>query len=153
MSNDFVSNEVKKIVGNKDFQYPLNLAMASTWVFANFKGINLKIYDVQESSTLSDFFIIGTVANVTQARSVAETIERQLRKAGQKSTRVEGLDDAEWILLDACDIIVHIFLENIREIYDLDSLWAKYPQVKIPQEYYFPRDENKEQNLDDRGYF
>jgi ribosome-associated protein len=154
MSNEFISQEVTKIVKDEQLAYPLNYAFAVSWMIAHFKGMNLKIYNVTETSSLGDYFIIGSVENPTQAKSLAETLERQLKKAGLKGVSIEGKDDAEWILVDAGDIIIHIFQENIREIYDLDALWLAHPQIKVPEEYYYPEPETSStESNNDRGYF
>jgi ribosome-associated protein len=137
MKNEYVDKEVEKIVEDPAFAYPKNMAMASAWVLGNLKGVNLKILDVKESSSLCDYFVLASANNHVQANTMADEIMHQLKKHGCKIISAEGLQNTDWILLDAGDILVHIFLEHARDVYDLDTLWIKAPSVEIPQSYYF----------------
>ena len=138
MPDKYVTQEVKKIYDDKSLEFPKNMALASAWILGNKKGINLKILDVKGKSSLSDYFVLASAQNIIQARAMAEEILGQLRKHGAKSISIEGLESqADWILLDLGDILVHIFLDTSREVYDLDSLWSEADQVEIPQSYYF----------------
>ncbi len=135
--NPFIEKEIAKIIEENKADFPKNIALACSWIVANFKGINIKIFDVQGSSSLCDYNIIASAQNSTQSRSIVEMLDAALRNNGQEIISVEGLNDAEWILLDAGDVIVHLFLDTSRDIFDLDTLWKNYPQVQIPEEYYF----------------
>lgn len=136
MANAFIQKEVTKIIEDKKYEFPLNLAMASAWILANFKGINLKIFETK-GSALCDYNVIASAQNTTQARSMIDEIQYALKQTGVTTYSLEGTTEAEWILLDMGDIIVHVFQENSRDIFDLDLLWKDYNQVQIPQEFYF----------------
>lgn len=136
MANAFIQKEVTKIIEDKNYEFPLNLAMASAWVIANFKGINLKIFE-SKGSALCDYNVIASAQNTTQARAMIDEIQSALRQTGITTYSLEGANEAEWILLDLGDIIVHVFQENSRDIFDLDLLWKDFEQVQIPQEFYF----------------
>jgi ribosome-associated protein len=135
-ANPFVKKEIDKLF-NENTESPKNYALACAWIIANFKGVNLKIFDVNESSSLCDYNIIASAQNPTQARTMIEEIQNNLKRHGASVLSVEGLQDGEWILCDLGDVIVHIFQEVARDIFDLDDLWSNYPQIQIPQEYYF----------------
>jgi ribosome-associated protein len=135
--NEFILTEVSKIVSNKEFEFPLNHAMASAWIISNFKGENLKIFDMRGTSSLCDFAILGTAQNTTQARAMADEISAQLKHQDGHILSFEGYESADWILIDTGDVIVHIFNGPAREVYDLDSVFQKKPQIKIPEEFYF----------------
>ena len=137
MANQYVEKEVKKIISDLNGEYPKNFALAAAWILANFKGVNIKIFDVNESSSLCDYNIIASMQNTTQARAAIEELSGNFRKNDANIISVEGLSDAEWILIDAGDVIVHLFQETARDIFDLDHLWGEFPQVEIPQDYYF----------------
>lgn len=137
MSNPYIEKQITKIINEDGIEFPKNIALASAWIIANFKGVNIKIFDVQGSSSLCDYNIIASAQNVTQARSMVDELSPNLKKNGQEILSVEGLTDAEWILVDAGDVIIHLFQETARDIFDLDTLWQGYPQVQIPEEYYF----------------
>jgi ribosome-associated protein len=137
MANPFVEKEVKKIIQDQNIEYPKNMALASAWVIANYKGMNIKIYDVQESSSLCDYNIIASAQNTTQAKTMIDEIQYNLKRNGCEMVSLEGVTDGDWILLDMGDIIIHVFQEYSRDIFDLDRLWSEFDQVVIPQDYYF----------------
>ncbi|MGB0453699.1 MAG: ribosome silencing factor [Bacteriovoracaceae bacterium] len=153
--SDFVSTEVKKIIEDASFEKPLNYAMASAWICGNLKGVNLKVLDVSHLSSLSDYFVFASATNSTQANAMIETIQRQLKKHGLKVLSKEGDAESDWTLLDMGDVIVHIFLDVSRQIYDLDSLWVKAKNIEIPNDYYFsePESAGDTKNKDDIDYF
>jgi ribosome-associated protein len=152
--NEYVQNEVNKIISNNSFEFPLNHAMASAWVMANYKGDNLKIFDLKKSSALCDYSIIATAQNTTQARAMVDEISMNLKNHGASIVSYEGYESADWILLDTGDIIVHIFNGPARDVYDLDLILAKNPQVKIPEEYYFGKPTTvSSEKADLKGYF
>ncbi len=152
--NEFIQSEVKNIISNTGFEFPLNHAMACAWVLANFKGDNLKVFDLRKSSSLCDFAIIATAQNSTQARAMVDEISANLKNQGASILSYEGYESADWILLDTGDIMVHVFNGPARDVYDLDLVLAKNPQVKIPDEFYFgkPQVVSKEK-ADLKGFF
>lgn len=153
MSNEYINAEVDKIVSDKSFPYPQNMAMAAAWIMGNFKGLNLKVLDTTKRSSLADFFIMGSASNMTQAKSISQEICNQLRRHDVKLLSKEGHGDAEWILIDLGDIIVHLFLDNTRTNYNLDELWQDAPQVKIPNEYYFEEPAESDDESGGRSFF
>ncbi|PIK13901.1 ribosome silencing factor [Halobacteriovorax sp. JY17] len=155
MSTDFITKEVQKIVKEQKLEYPLNIAMATAWILGNFKGINLKILDVAKSSSLTDFFVLGSATNPTMAQSMADEITRQLKGHGYEVISREGSKKGDdWILLDFGDIIVHVFLDVSRSVYDLDNLWENATEVEIPNSYYFSSDdEEKSEDATGKSYF
>ncbi len=152
--SEYIKKEVSKILSDKKLEFPLNLAMASAWIAGNFKGTELKIFDVRGKSTLCDFFVLSSANNPTQLNSMANEIVGQFKQNNVKILSTEGMD-ANWVLLDFGDIIVHLFLEEARFQYNLDELWKAAPQVKIPQSYYFsePQIQSKKKSDEDENYF
>ncbi|HLE12613.1 MAG: ribosome silencing factor [Bdellovibrionales bacterium RIFOXYD12_FULL_39_22] len=136
MSKEYVDQEIEKIIKDKGLKYPLNLAMAATWVAGNHKGTNLKILELKKVCSLTDFFVIASASNLIQAQAIAEEIYFQAKKYDYTCKSREGLQNSDWILLDFGDIIVHIFLEASRDFYDLDRLWGAAASLPIPQHYY-----------------
>jgi ribosome-associated protein len=152
MSNEHIDKNVNEIFNNKEFNFPLNSAMAAAWILGNLKGINLKIYDVRKISSLGDYYVMGSATNIRQAHAMAEMIGAQLKKHNMKIISTEGKADSDWILLDLGDILVHIFLEVSRGNYNLESLWDEAIPVEIPSSYYFSGDDT-ESNDDEKNYF
>lgn len=152
--NEYISTEVDKVIKNSAYEFPLNHAMASAWIVANFKGENLKIFDLRKSSALCDYSIIATAQNATQARALVDEISNNLRNVGANIVSYEGYESADWILLDTGDIIVHIFNGPARDVYDLDMIFARAPQVKIPEDFYFGKPTQvSTEKADLKGYF
>lgn len=137
--NEYIQNEVNKVITNTSFEFPLNHAMASAWILANFKGDNLKIFDMRKSTSLCDYAIIATSQNVTQARAMIDEVSNNLKNQGATILSYEGYESADWILLDTGDIMVHVFNGPARDVYDLDMIYGRNPQVKIPEEFYFAK--------------
>ncbi|MBP9681448.1 MAG: ribosome silencing factor [Bacteriovorax sp.] len=157
MSREYVIKEVQAIYNDKSFEAPLNIAMASAWIMGNFKGINLKVLDLRNKSSIADFFVIGSAGNPTQAAAMAEEISFQMRNLGIEALSREGLKHStDWILLDYGDVIIHVFHEPSRNVYDLDMLYKNALSIEIPESYYFstPESERKGSGNDDgRNYF
>lgn len=152
--NEYINSEVNKVISNSAYEFPLNHAMASAWIVANFKGENLKIFDLRKSSALCDYSILATAQNATQARALVDEISNNLKTFGANIVSYEGYEGADWILLDTGDIIVHIFNGPARDVYDLDMIFARAPQVKIPEEFYFGKPTAvSTEKADLKGYF
>tara|TARA_B100001971_G_C18267904_1_gene595857 strand:+ start:8015 stop:8473 length:459 start_codon:yes stop_codon:yes gene_type:complete len=152
MANDFVKKEVSKIFkSEKDLSKAQ--ALASAWIIANYKGINIKAFDVHATSSLCDFNLIATAINTTQAKTMADEIQYNIKQNGGSVLSVEGLSDCEWVLIDTGDVIVHIFQEISRDVFDLDSLWKEFDQLEIPSEYYFSHPEMGDSDESTQNYF
>ena len=77
-----------------------------------------------------DAFVITSAPNTRHVRTLVEEIERRLKEThGVAPVRTEGLADATWVLMDYGDFIVHVFLQEMREYYDLEHLWSGAPRV------------------------
>ena len=77
-----------------------------------------------------DAFVITSAANTRHVRTLVEEVERRVKEAhGVSPVRVEGLADATWVLMDYGDFIVHVFLQETRDYYDLEHLWSGAPRV------------------------
>ncbi len=156
MSREYVTKEVEAIYKDKSFPEPLNMAMAAAWIMGNFKGLNLKVLDLNHSSSIADFFVIGSAGNPTQASAMAEEISLQMRNLGIEALSREGLkQNTDWILLDYGDVIVHVFHEPARTVYDLDQLYKNAVNIDIPESYYFstPESARRGGGDDGRNYF
>lgn len=154
----YIEKEIDKIMGDPKFEFPQNLAMSAAWILGNFKGLNLKVYDVRGKSALADFYVIASATNSTQANAMADTINTQIKRHGFNPISREGINgEAEWTLLDFGDIIVHILLDNSRDFYNFDEMWTDGKLVEIPNEYYFSDDTPEpivfEEKDDDEDFF
>ncbi|HUP71222.1 MAG TPA: ribosome silencing factor [Acidimicrobiales bacterium] len=97
---------------------------------ASKKGEDVVVLEVGHIVAITDAFVITHGANTRQVRTIAEEVEEQVAGAGgPRPLRVEGLDDARWVLLDYGDFVVHVFLDEVRRFYDLERLWSDAPRV------------------------
>ncbi|HMF75103.1 MAG TPA: ribosome silencing factor [Bryobacteraceae bacterium] len=87
------------------------------------KAFQIKVLDLREVTTFTDYFVICSVSNPRQGQAVCEEIEKGLKEMGDPPVSIEGFDKAEWILMDFGDLLVHIFSESARSFYDLERLW------------------------------
>lgn len=89
------------------------------------------VIELKSLTTLTDFFLIVTANSDVHGRTIADEIRKKLKEQGITPLNVEGYDNANWILMDYGDVIVHIFKPEIRELYNLESLWMDAPRVKV----------------------
>ncbi len=88
-------------------------------------GEDTLLLDVSDILAITDAFVITSGFNTRQVRTMAEEIEARVKEAGGTAPlRMEGLDDARWVLMDFGDFVVHIFLDEARRYYQLERLWA-----------------------------
>ena len=95
---------------------------------------DVEIIDISNIATDMDAFIIGTASSDRNAKSVADFIEEKAEEQGFALLGREGRDAGRWILLDFVDIVVHIFLKEEREMYNLEKLWADGKFLRKPVE-------------------
>jgi len=89
------------------------------------------VLDVRESTSFTDHFVICSGANGRQIQAITNEVEQQLKKLGEYPTSVEGYANAEWVLIDYGDFVVHVFSEKARLYYDLERLWRDGKRVRI----------------------
>lgn len=98
------------------------------------KGQNVNLLDLRDiENTVCDYFIICNGTSNTHVNSIVGSIRKIVSKAiGDKPWHVEGEDNAEWILMDYVNVVVHVFQKQIREYYDIEGLWgdAKVTEVE-----------------------
>jgi ribosome-associated protein len=87
------------------------------------KAIDIRILDLRQITSFTDYFVICSVTNPRQGQAVCDEVEKQLKETGERPVSIEGYDQADWILMDYGDFLVHIFSENARKYYDLERLW------------------------------
>lgn len=88
------------------------------------KGEDLVILEMDRNAgAFTDYFVLCTGTNPRQVQAISDEIERELAQAGVRPNSLEGYNQAEWVLLDYVDFVVHIFSERARKFYDLERLW------------------------------
>jgi ribosome-associated protein len=88
------------------------------------KAEDLAILEMDRNSgAFTDYFVVCTGTNPRQIQAISDEVERRLVQAGVRPNSVEGYNQAEWVLLDYIDFVVHIFSARARQFYDLERLW------------------------------
>ncbi len=87
------------------------------------KAEDIRIIDISEISTIADYFIIADGSNKSQIQAMADNVSEILGRAGVTVRQIEGYQNANWILMDFQDIIIHIFDRENRLFYDLERIW------------------------------
>ena len=80
--------------------------------------------DLRDRSSLADTMVVTSGRSNRHVGSVADRVLENLREAGLKNLRVEGMPHCDWVLIDAGDVIVHVFRPEVREFYNLEKMWA-----------------------------
>ena len=100
----------------------------------DFKALDLVVLDVTGLCSFSDFFVICSGKSSRQVQGIAENIQESLRKEGIRPLGIEGHREGQWVLMDYGDVIVHVFYEPVRLLYDLESLWSEARRVRCDRE-------------------
>ena len=88
------------------------------------KAEELSILEMEKGSgAFTDYFVLCNGTNPRQIQAIADEVELRLKGAGLRPTHVEGYNQAEWVLIDYVDFVVHVFSEKARKFYDLERLW------------------------------
>ena len=95
------------------------------------KASDLSVIRIDDISTLADYFVIASASSSTQLKALADEVEYELEQQGVNCHHREGMESAEWILLDYGTIIVHIFTQDNRDYYNLERLWADASVVDL----------------------
>lgn len=80
--------------------------------------------------SITEYFVITSAGNARLVKAIVEEVERVVKERHRLSPlRVEGLSDAQWVLMDYGDFVVHVFLDEVRRYYDLERLWSDVPKI------------------------
>ena len=110
---------------------PLEISKHAAEALAEKKGKELKILQVENLTTLANYFVICTATSSTHIKTLSDEIEEKLEALGEPVRRKEGLRSGGWVLLDYGCVVVHIFLEEIREFYNLERLWGDGQEIAL----------------------
>ena len=91
------------------------------------KGNEIKAIDVREISSFTDMMLIASGTSTRHVKALADKVVEACKRAGVRPLGVEGERDAEWVLIDLGDVVVHIMLPAIRDFYNLEKLWEIAP--------------------------
>ena len=97
------------------------------------KALDIRVLDLRDVTSFADFFVVCSGANPKQIQAISEEIGSQLAERGEYPVSVEGYDNAEWVLADYGDYLVHVFSAKARAYYELERLWRHAKVVTIPE--------------------
>lgn len=112
------------------------LAERIGWHIMEKKGEDVLVLDLRGRSDVCDFFVVASGKTTTQVQAIARHVNTQLAAVGQKPKGIEGQEQGRWSLLDYFDVVVHIFLEEAREYFQLERLWADSMRLDLTPEYF-----------------
>ena len=96
------------------------------------QALGVEIIDVTGKVDYADYLVLMTGQSDRHVATLAESVEETLGKAGVRAISVEGLPSGSWVLIDFVDVVVHVFLEETRSLYDLDGLWMDARRIPLP---------------------
>lgn len=108
---------------------PKGLAVVAAQAADEKHGENTVVLDVGEVLAITEAFVITSAPNTRLVKTIADEIEAKVKAAGGRSPRVEGLADLSWVLMDFGLLVVHVFLNETREFYNLERLWSDAPKI------------------------
>src|SRR5436853_1727456 len=95
------------------------------------KAEEISILELEKASgAFTDYFVVCSGTNPRQIQAIADEVEQRLKKTGLYPTHVEGYKQADWVLLDYVDFVVHVFSEKARKYYDLERLWKSAKRLE-----------------------
>lgn len=95
------------------------------------KGIDLRLIEISDISTLADYFLICTASSNIHVRTLCDAVEEAMDEAGEPMVGREGHRGGTWVVLDFGCVVVHVFTEETRAFYDLERLWQDGKQVSM----------------------
>jgi ribosome-associated protein len=98
------------------------------------KASDIRVLDLREVTTFADFFVICSGSNPKQIQAIVEEIGQELAQRGEYPVSVEGFENADWILADYGDYVIHVFSPKARDFYELERLWRHAKVVPVPED-------------------
>ena len=95
------------------------------------KALNPVLLELKEMTSFTDYFLLLSGKSDRQVQAIAQAIEETLKRKGIRPLGLEGALGGKWILMDYEDVVVHIFLESVRQFYDLEGLWGDAPRIDL----------------------
>lgn len=97
------------------------------------KAEDVVVIDLAGKTTIADYMVVASGRSNRQVGAMAEHLGRKFRDAGVRAVEIEGLPQADWVLIDAGDVIVHLFRPEVRSFYQLEKMWGVEPPASSGQ--------------------
>lgn len=95
-------------------------------------GENIVVINLEKVNPFNDYMVICSASNGRKAMSIVNNIKDEAYKHGYDVRTIEGDEQSDWILIDLYSVIVHVFVDGQRDVYNLENLWLDQPRVKMP---------------------
>lgn len=95
------------------------------------KAKDILMLELKGLTDIADYFLLASATSERHVRTISDFIEKGMKDAGIKPYSTEGYKEGRWVIIDYKDVIIHIFLEELRELYDLESLWIEAKRYKV----------------------
>jgi len=105
------------------------LAATCAWLADERKADNIVVLNVGQVTTIADYFVIATGRNPRHLKALLERTMEGLKELGAQTLGIEGEAESGWVLIDAVDVIIHLFTAQTRSLYDLEMLWGACPSL------------------------
>ncbi len=97
------------------------------------KAEDIVVLDIGKVSSFTDTFVVCSGSNTRQNQAISDEIQTTLKQEGVRAAGIEGFQNAEWILMDYGDFVVHVLSPEARKYYDLERLWRNAPRISVPE--------------------
>ena len=112
----------------------LDLAVLAARTASDMKATDVVVLDVGPVLSIAGYFVIAAASNPRQVRAVVDEVESRVKsELGRPPVRTEGVREQQWTLIDYGDVVVHVFLESVREFYEIERLYMDAPRVEWDQ--------------------
>lgn len=110
---------------------PVEMAKIAAEALDEKLGKNISVLHTTDVTILADYFVICTANSTSHVKSLTDTVEFKLEQAGEELLKREGDRSSGWVVLDFGCVVVHVFMEEARDFYDLERLWADAERVEL----------------------
>ena len=110
---------------------PKEMALTAAKALDEKKGGDIAAIEITEQTTLADYFVICTATSTTQVKALADECEKVMKERGEAPHHIEGHRGGTWVLLDFSSVVVHLFMDEARQFYDLERLWKDAVDVDL----------------------
>ncbi len=89
------------------------------------KAMDVVVLDLSGLTDIADYFVLASGTSERHVKTISEAIEHDMKEKGIAPLSMEGFEEGRWIIIDYGDVVIHVFLESLRELYDLENLWIE----------------------------
>ena len=112
---------------------PREMALTLARALDSKKGKNIRVLEINNVTTLADYFVLCTGTSAPQLKALADAGEKAMKEAGILPHHIEGHRGGTWVLMDFSSVVVHIFMDEARKFYDLERLWGDAQEEDLSQ--------------------